>query len=221
MSDLHAGHEDNHARHEAIGAFAHEVRTPLTSMRMVLEIARRNASGDELRLDGELAQMLTGAVDQLQRLADDLQDLSRLERGKLSFGRGPSNLADAIEAAAPLSAGIVIKHGPAPVIEGPWERGRMARAIAGFAEAVNRLGDGSGVVRVDCETGDGVAFVRLSSGRGGNQEAAAGADAGFAFFHSRLFVLALCGSVELLRAAGGGGATIKVTLRDTTQGEVR
>jgi len=60
-------------RREAMGAFAHEVRTPLTSIRMVLELARREGTNGELVLDGELAGMLDASVDDLQQLADDLQ----------------------------------------------------------------------------------------------------------------------------------------------------
>ena len=70
-------------RREAMGAFAHEVRTPLTSIRMVMELARRQSSEGQLMLDAELAEMLSSAVDDLLGLADDLQEGSRLERGKL------------------------------------------------------------------------------------------------------------------------------------------
>ena len=63
---------EEYFRREAMGAFAHEVRTPLTSIRMVMELGRRQSTGGQLVLDRELANMLSTSVDDLQRLADDL-----------------------------------------------------------------------------------------------------------------------------------------------------
>lgn len=184
-----------------MGAFAHEVRTPLTSIRMVLELARRQARGDDLVLDSELAGMLKQSVDDLQHLADDLQEASRLERGRLVVGHGPAELVAAVEAARELlGTGIEIAGPPPEAIEGPWDAPRLVQAIAGFSESANRIGDGSGQVRFSVRPGPSDVRLEFESGEPGGEERAIAADAGFAFFRSRQFVLAMGGSVDYARS---------------------
>lgn len=187
-------------RREAMGAFAHEVRTPLTSIKMVMELARRQSTQGGLLLDDELAQMLRTSVDDLQSLADDLQETSRLERGRLTLSQGPCDLGAAVEAARDLIHGIEIAGSVAPGIEGPWDAARLVRAIAGFAESANRIGDGSGVVGLDAATGGGTVELAFCSGQPGGNERPIAADAGFSFFRSRQLVLAMGGSVHFQRA---------------------
>jgi signal transduction histidine kinase len=188
-------------RREAMGAFAHEVRTPLTSIRMVLELASREADGKGLTLDAELAAMLNSSVDDLQQLADDLQEASRLERHKLLLGRGPCDLRAAVEAARELLGHEAEILGDVPEhIEGPWDVPRMVRAIAGFTRSTNRIGDGCGVVGLAFEHGGNEIRLGFSSGEPGGDAKEIGADAGFSFFRSRLFVMAMGGALDWERS---------------------
>lgn len=186
-------------RREAMGAFAHEVRTPLTSIKMVMELARRQSNAGELLLDAELAEMLKSSVEDLQDLADDLQETSRLERGKVNLSTGPSELGAAIEAARELAAPVVLHGVPEPGLEGPWDAARLVRAIAGFAQAANRIGDGSGTVQLDALREASLARMVFTSGRPSGEPRPIAADAGFAFFRSRQLVLAMGGSVHCER----------------------
>lgn len=190
-----------HFRREAMGAFAHEVRTPLTSIRMVLELAKRQAKGDDLVLDPELAEMLRQSVDDLQHLADDLQEASRLERGRLVLGHGPADLAVAVEAARDLLGNAIAISGPViDPIEGPWDAPRLVRAIAGFAESANRIGEGSGTVALAVGMNRDAVTMQFESGAPAGQARPIGSDAGFGFFRSRQFVLAMGGSVDYVRS---------------------
>ena len=189
-------------RREALGAFAHEIRTPLTSIRMVIELAKRLGAGGLPVLDEELGAMLDASVDGLERLADDLQEFSRLERGRIALSGGVCELAAAVETARELAAPdlkFVGKGGP-PGLIGPWDAGRLVRAIAGFAQAANRIGDGSGTVDLGWEGTAAGAALRVASGSPGGTERPIGADAGFAFFRSRQYVLAMGGTVDCRRA---------------------
>lgn len=200
--DRPSTHEETELyRREAMGAFAHEVRTPLTSIKMVMELARRQSREDELLLDAELADMLRSSVEDLQTLADDLQETSRLERGKVALSTGPTDLAAAFSAARDLNGHIELAGEIPEGIEGPWDAARLVRAIAGFTESANRIGDGSGTVTasVVVKNPDGVA-LNFSSGQPGREERTMAADAGFAFFRSRQLVLAMGGSVHCDRA---------------------
>ena len=197
QSDLRE--EEDHYRREAMGAFAHEVRTPLTSIRMVMELARRQSSEGQLLLDPELAEMLASSVDDLQHLADDLQE-SSLERGKLPISLGPCDIGAAVEAARVLTShGIEIDSAAPPGIEGPWDVARLVRAIAGFAESANRMGNGSGSVSFRCSPDEDCCRLIFSSGTASPSTKPIAADAGFAFFRSRQAVVAMGGNVECVR----------------------
>lgn len=206
-------------RREAMGAFAHEVRTPLTSIKMVMELARRQSAEGELLLDAELAEMLKSSVEDLQQLADDLQETSRLERGKVALSTGPCDLAAAIDAARDLLSSINLNGIPEPGIEGPWDAARLVRAVAGFAQSANRIGDGSGVVQVEAVRNHQAAELTFTSGKPSGAERPIAADAGFSFFRSRQLVLAMGGSVHCRRAERF--ATIRVALPLQLDGEGR
>lgn len=200
-------------RREAMGAFAHEVRTPLTSIKMVMELAKRQSRDGELVLDTELADMLRTSVEDLQTLADDLQESSRLERGKVALSAGPCDLATAFAAARELSSHVALAAEIDNGIEGPWDAARLVRAIAGFTEAANRIGDGSGTVRAAAAAGTEAVTLTFVSGEPGLEERAIAADAGFSFFRSRQLVLAMGGSVHCHRAERYASFRVELPLR--------
>lgn len=211
-----AADEAEYYRREAMGAFAHEIRTPLTSIRMVMELGRRQGEDGQLLLDVELAEMLGSSVDDLQRLADDLQEISRLERSKASVSRGPCDLRAAVEAAAGMLGSGIVLASEAPAVEGPWDAARLVHAIAGFAEAVNRIGDGSGTVRLTGSVRGRTLHVCMESGGGRNgEEKAMRADAGFGFFRSRQFVLAMGGSVHCERSERYANIVVSLPLDES------
>ena len=206
-------------RREAMGAFAHEVRTPLTSIKMVMELARRQSGEGELLLDHELAEMLKASVEDLQQLADDLQETSRLERGKVALARGPCDLAAAVEAARDMLGNLELHGIPEPGLGGPWDAARLVRAIAGFTESANRIGDGSGTVHLEAHRAGGSAQLIFTSGRPNTPGKPMAADAGFGFFRSRQLVIAMGGSVHCQRAERF--ATFRVALPLGLDGEGR
>ena len=187
-------------RREAMGAFTHEIRTPITSIRIVMELARRQSTPGQLLLDTELANMLTSSVDNLQQLADDLQELSRMERHKVALAYGPCDLAAALEAARELTGREIEIVGQVPEgIREPWDAPRLIRAIAGFATAANRIGNGSGEVHFSHQLNPCSTRLTFESGQPGPETKPVAADAGFAFFRSRQLVLAMGGAVVCTR----------------------
>ena len=216
---MQAVQEAEALRREAMGAFAHEIRTPLTSIRMVLELARRQAVGGQMLLDSELTTMLNASVDDLQRLADDLQEASRLERGKVTLSPGPCDLGAAVEAARELLGPNLRLEGPTPVdIEGPWDAPRVVRAIAGFTQSANRVGNGSGAVDFRCTVTPEQVALHFASGTPEGSPREMAADAGFPFFRSRQFVVAAGGSVEWDRRERFVAITVTLPLADTSGG---
>lgn len=208
-------------RREAMGAFAHEIRTPLTSIRMVIELARRAADAEgTLQLDRELAEMLLTSVDDLQALADDLQEMSRLERGKLQLAPGPCDLRAAVGAAAEMLGGgtSVESVAPLPAVEGPWDAGRLVRALAGIARSVNRMGDGSGRVQLTPRLEAGGVVLEFESGEPGGDVRPLAADAGFSYFRGRQLVVTMGGSVHCERRERFARVTVTLPLGEAGGG---
>jgi signal transduction histidine kinase len=84
------------ARREFIGNASHELRTPLFSLRGFIELLT-DEELDEATRD-EFLETMREQVERLQRLAEDLLDLTRLDAGRLRVERQPVDLAEVAEA---------------------------------------------------------------------------------------------------------------------------
>jgi len=88
----------DHRKDEFLAMLAHELRNPLAAISTSLHLLRRDASGREQFLgiaDRQLAHLV--------RLVDDLLDVSRISRGKITLRREPVLLADLIKHAVDLT----------------------------------------------------------------------------------------------------------------------
>jgi hypothetical protein len=84
-------------RSEIVSAVSHELRTPLAGIRAYNELLLDEDAGpinDEQRL---LLQRIESTCLQLDRMVDDLLDLSRLRAGELVISRSPVDVAAVIE----------------------------------------------------------------------------------------------------------------------------
>jgi PAS domain S-box-containing protein len=78
------------ARDEFLSIASHELKTPLTSLKLQIQFRKRNLTkGDSSFLSGEqLKKMIDGdekQINRLTRLVDDMLDISRLSTGKLNL----------------------------------------------------------------------------------------------------------------------------------------
>lgn len=80
------------ARREFIGNASHELRTPLFSLRGFIELLTDEELDDETRR--EFLETMREQVDRLQRLAEDLLDLTRLDAGRIHIERRPVDLCE-------------------------------------------------------------------------------------------------------------------------------
>ena len=96
---------------EFIATISHELKTPLTSMNMAIDILSREVPG---KLNEEQKELLTGAKDDVIRLKNfvtDLLDISKLESGKISFDFKDVEPRELIEyALKPLALQITEKN---------------------------------------------------------------------------------------------------------------
>ena len=83
------------ARREFIGNASHELRTPLFSLRGFLELLTDEDLDEATR--AEFLETMREQVDRLQRLAEDLLDLTRLDAGRMHIERQRVDLREVAE----------------------------------------------------------------------------------------------------------------------------
>jgi signal transduction histidine kinase len=81
-----------HARREFVANASHELRTPLFSLRGFVELLTDEELDEDTRRD--FLQTMAGQLDRLQRLAEDLLDLTRLDAGRLRVEEGLVDLGE-------------------------------------------------------------------------------------------------------------------------------
>jgi len=166
----------------ALAAFSHEIRTPLTALRMITDLATPAENGGKM-LDAELVEMLGSSLDELNNLADALQEQSRAERGLVSPANGRTTLGEILDfalAAAAEQAVTLVPAGTIPDTDGPWDRHRLGGALASLVIGLDRLATHSGQVR--CEAGPGSPGLVFSSSGSGEERPDPLRPAPFAFF---------------------------------------
>jgi signal transduction histidine kinase len=98
LADVAAFARLNELRSELVAVASHELKTPLTSLRMNLLLLRERADN----LTAQQSEILAAAVDAVEELAgtiDELLDLTRIEAGQLRLQREQVDLAVVIEQA--------------------------------------------------------------------------------------------------------------------------
>jgi len=86
-------------RSHFVANVSHELKTPLTAIRMFAETLAMGRSSDE-RARSEYLQTIVNESERLSRLVDNVLDFSRIERGKKIYRMQPTSLADVVRSAA-------------------------------------------------------------------------------------------------------------------------
>lgn len=145
------------ARKSFLAAISHDLRTPLTAMRVAVEALEDGIAPDPERY----LRSLSKDVDALSRLVDDVFLLSRIEAGKLDMAVEPVDVAElvdeAMEAMQPVADHNQVQlqfrqSGSTMVNGGSDELGRVVRNL--LDNAIRFAPAGSAVdVSVGCDNG--------------------------------------------------------------------
>jgi CheY-like chemotaxis protein len=88
----------NRRKDEFLAMLGHELRNPLAAITTALQVARKkapDAGGD----DGWPAEIIERQTEVLRRLVDDLLDVSRITRGKITLNPMPVEIGEHLETA--------------------------------------------------------------------------------------------------------------------------
>jgi signal transduction histidine kinase len=87
----------NQAKSEFVSFVSHELRTPMTSIRGYAELLIKGLAGPLTQQQADFVRTVRNNAERMQVLVSDLQDISRLEAGKLWLEMEPMKLTDALE----------------------------------------------------------------------------------------------------------------------------
>lgn len=189
---------------EAIGAFGHDVRSPLNAIIMLIDVARRISGSNDVVLDEELTRMLLTSVDDIVRIVGELQEVSRLERGKTSLRIADSSLEIVLGQARELASGEVDLQVQAPGAfpEGTWDEERLAVAIAELARAANRSGGAPGFAELTVQSNGGTVQMALRCGVESGEVRNVDATLGWPYFRGMALLRSMGGTVTSRRQRG-------------------
>jgi signal transduction histidine kinase len=88
------------AKSNLVGTVSHELKTPLTSLRMAVYLLLEQQTGQLTPVQHELVEQVRDDTDRLLRILNDLLDLSRIESGVAAPHLRPVAVAGLLEAMA-------------------------------------------------------------------------------------------------------------------------
>jgi len=97
-------------RSHFVASVSHELKTPLTAIRMFAETLAMGRAADE-RTRSEYLQTVVNESERLSRLVDNVLDFSRIERGKKIYRMQRVALPDVVRAAARAMQYSLAQHG--------------------------------------------------------------------------------------------------------------
>ncbi len=158
--------EADRRKDEFLATLAHELRNPLAPIRNALQILRM--PGVDARTVGQSLAMMERQVHHLVRLVDDLLDVSRVMRGKITLHAERVELARAIAHAVETVQPLIGDQGhelavtmsdPSLIIEA--DPVRLAQIIGNLLANAARYTDRGGRIELDARREGGHAVIQV------------------------------------------------------------
>jgi predicted ATPase/signal transduction histidine kinase len=139
-----------HLRDQFLSVASHELRTPITSLKLRLETLRRAAVRDgrlpETTLDS-LARLLHSTV-QLQRLTDELLDVTRIEQGQMTMQPAEVDLGAVVREVTEnleldlTASGCALSIRSSGPVMGRWDARRLDQVVTNLLSNAIKFGAG-------------------------------------------------------------------------------
>jgi len=151
---------------EFLAMLAHELRNPLAPIRSGIEMMQRKGTDDpDVRWAHDVIER---QVQQLTRLVDDLLDLSRISRGKITLRREPVDLAAVVARAVEISRPLIDarKHHlevvlPDPAVLVDADPTRLAQVVSNLLNNAAKYTGEGGRIELTVERAGDEAVLRV------------------------------------------------------------
>lgn len=216
------------SRDAFIATVSHDLRTPLTALKGYAQLMQRRGTYNAAMVETMLAQS-----GQMERLISDLLDAARVQSGKFTLQRAPTDLADLVAAAVTQACALTTAHTfsvdtVGTPREGNWDRGRLTQVLQNLLSNAVKYAPEGGPILVSVEYGPTEACVSVTDhGLGiaadvlprlfeqfyrGNSASSSAPGLGLGLHIARTLVTAHGGRIWARSAGEGHGATFTFAL---------
>ncbi len=150
---------------EFLAMLAHELRNPLAPIANAAFVISRAPGSEGAR---RAAEILQRQVRHMSRLIDDLLDVSRIERGKITLRRSATDLAEVVRRTAQDYRGVFEDAGvtlelrlPAAPVAVDGDETRLVQVLGNLLQNAAKFTPAGGRTTVTLEHGDGRARLRV------------------------------------------------------------
>jgi signal transduction histidine kinase len=161
----------NDAKTDFISFVSHELKQPMTSMKGYIDLLMKGIGGPLNDQQQQFLHIIRNNVGRMDRLVQDLLDVSRIESGRLRLEMGPIVAEEIIsEAVQAFNQEIETKHQTLQVVLPPnlpaviGDRGRLIQVLTNLVSNANKYTSEQGTITVSAElwTDKGQDYVRWS-----------------------------------------------------------
>jgi signal transduction histidine kinase len=158
------------ARDDTVGVVAHDLRNPVSAVKMLSNALMRSGEAEKLSAEArEQVQLIGDAAQQMDRLIQDLLDITRMETGRLTLSPQPTAAKELLETALqtlrPLvdDAGIELRMDvPAELPDVNADRERVGQVISNLVGNAIKFTTRGGRITVSATQEDGLLRVAVN-----------------------------------------------------------
>ena len=129
--------EADHRKDDFLATLSHELRNPLAPLRNAVQIL--SLRGDDPEVVAQTNELLDRQVQQMARMVDDLLEVSRIGRGKISLQKAPVDLAEVVATAVETSRPLIDAHRHVLTVSLPDRPVRVEADAARMAQVISNL----------------------------------------------------------------------------------
>lgn len=172
VNDVTERHEIDRMKQEFVAMVTHDLRTPLTSIRVVHDMLLRHAFGDLSEKATANLQIAERSVARLLTLVNDLLDFQKLSAGKMEMHFAKTYISDVMGRSVEAVQGFADKHSisiqiPQSTLEMMADEERLIQVLVNLLSNAIKFSPQGKTVRIDLiEEGNWIEIRVADEGRG-------------------------------------------------------
>jgi signal transduction histidine kinase len=164
---MRRAHEQSDRRHDEFSSLAaHDLRSPIATLLLRLELLRSQASEGTVNVPIETIEKLMHTGQRLSRMVNDLLDSTRIDTAKLRLDLQPTSLPDAVSALLDGLRIAVTNHGLELAVDGSppvvmADPTRLDQIVTNLIENAAKYSPNGTPIRIEIRAERGGATIRV------------------------------------------------------------